>query len=108
MLVAAVRDTAIRVCSSQIGQSLKMLKMLDISFASCRTSTRISELTSMYTKIFNSEMDSTATYINEIEKRFAPLERIDVETKIPNSRNVPLLLASMGTLSQRESAVAAI
>lgn len=108
MLVAALGDTALRVCSSKIGQPLQMLEMLDNRFASSRTATRISVLTTMYTKRFNSRKDNMGKFIDEFETLFAQLERMGPDTKIPESHKAPLLLASMGTTSQLESTVAAL
>lgn len=108
MLVAALGDTALRVCSSKIGEPLEMLKMLDNRFASSRTATRISVLTTMYTKRFNPKSDNMGKFIDEFETLFSQLERMGTETKIPESHKAPLLLASMGTTSQLESTVAAL
>lgn len=42
LIVGALGDAALRVCSSEIGSPLKMLELLDSRFASSRTTTRIS------------------------------------------------------------------
>lgn len=99
MLVAALGDTALCVCASQIGQPSKTLEMLDSRLASSRTATGISVLTTMYTERFNSKADNMASYNDEFETLFAHLERMEADTRIPESHTAPLLLASMGTTS---------
>lgn len=108
MLVAALGDKALRVCSSKIGEPLEMLKMLDNLFASSHTATRISALTTMYTKRFNPKKDNMGKFIDEFETLLAPLDRMGTDTKIPESHKAPLLWASLGKTSQLESTVAAL
>lgn len=107
MLVAALEGTALRVYPSKIGQPLKMLEMPDDRFASSRTATRISVLTTMYTKRSNLRTDNMGKFIDEFETLFAQLKHMGHETKISESHKAPLPLASMGTTLQLESTVAA-
>lgn len=107
IMVAALGDTALRVCSAKIGEPLQMLDLLDKRFASNRTATRISVLTAMFSKRFCAK-DDMPKYIDEFETLFAQLERMGPETKISESHKAPLLLASMGNSSPLESTFAAL
>lgn len=57
MLDGAHRDTHLSVCGSEIGYQLKMLAMIDNTFASSGTATHISVLNNIYTKRLNSKND---------------------------------------------------
>lgn len=57
MLVSARGESALSVCPVKIGESLEMLSMLDNRHASNGPATRISVLTTIYTKRFNSKED---------------------------------------------------
>lgn len=108
LIVSALGDTALRVCSSRIGDPLNMLKMLDNRCASSRTATRISVLTTMYTKRFDHNNDSMANYVDVFEALFSQLEKMGDDTNVPESHKAPLLLSSLGNNSPQESTIAAL
>ena len=64
MLVHALSNIALQVCSSFVPDPMKMLNALDERFASTRTSNRISLLTSLYSKRFRSS-DNMLEYVDE-------------------------------------------
>lgn len=107
MLTCALGDYALRVCSSQITEPMKMLGLLDKRYASTRTATRISVLTSVYKKSFG-QKDSMPRYIDEFESLFAQLERMGEDAAIPESHKAILLLASLTHYSSLKSTVAAL
>jgi len=107
LLVNALGDTALRVCSSELDEPLKMLDLLDARYASDRTSSRISLLTTLYTKRFK-DKDNMPKFIDEFETLFGQLERMGEKTKVPETHKAPLLLASLGTNSLLENTVAAL
>lgn len=109
IMVAALGDTAFRICSNKAGDPMAMLSLLEKLFASKRTATRISVLTSLFAKRFHGQTrDDMATHINEFEMLFSQLQCMGDESKIPKSFKAPLLLASMGKSSPLESTVAAL
>ena len=57
MMVGALGDAALRVCSAKIGEPMQMLSLLDNRFASKRTATRISVLTAMFSKRYYARKD---------------------------------------------------
>ena len=63
--------------------------MLDNRFASSRTASRISVLTTMYTKRYNGK-ENMPKYIDHFESLFAQLERMGNDTTIPESHKAPL------------------
>ena len=107
MLTTELGDSALRVCSTQITDPMKMLELLDKRYASTRTATRICVLTSVYSKRFEAK-DNMPRYIDEFESLFSQLERMGKDAAIPESHKAPLLLASMGHYSPLESTVAAL
>lgn len=107
LIVNALGDTPLRVCSDKLDDPMGLLTLLDARYASCRTTSRVSLLTSLYTKRFNGK-DHMSKYIDEFESLFGQLERMGAETKVPDSHKAPLLLASLGTHSLLESSVAAL
>lgn len=62
--VSPLGDTALRVCSSEIGEPIKMLEILNNRFAFNRTATRMSVLSTMYTKRFNARYHNMATNVD--------------------------------------------
>lgn len=106
MLVSALGDTALQVWSSEIGEPIKMLEMLDNRFASNRTATQISFLTRVCTKRFNARYHDMATYVEQFETLSAQLERMGNDTQIPKSHKARLLLATRSNHSLLESALA--
>jgi len=75
LLVNALGDIALRVCSDELENPIKMLELLDARYASSRTSSRISLLTTLYTKRFQ-DKDNMAKFIDEFETIFGQLERM--------------------------------
>lgn len=57
ILINALGDTALRVSSSEISQPIKMFELLDRRFSSTLTSSRISILSSLYSKEYNSNQN---------------------------------------------------
>eukprot|EP00171_Calliarthron_tuberculosum_P022539 IDg22539t1 len=72
-----------------------------------RSATRISIMTSIYSKKYQGRQDM-ARYIDEFETLFGQLERMGSEIAIPEKHKTPLLLASMGNESPLESSIAAL
>lgn len=107
IMVAALGDTALRVCSAKIDEPLEILDLLDKRFASNRTATCVSILTEMFSKRFGAK-DEMPKFIDEFENLFAQLERTGTKTKIPEADKAPLLLASMGNASPLKSTCAAL
>lgn len=66
MMVDALEDTGLRVCSAKIGELLRMLDLLDKRFASIHRATWISILLAMYLKHFSNQ-ENIAEYIDEFE-----------------------------------------
>lgn len=107
MLTQALGDAPFRVCSSKAGNPILMLELLDMRYASTRAASRISVLTSVYSKKYQHTMNMPK-YVDEFETLFAQLERMGNDTAVPESHKAPLLLASMGHESELESTVAAL
>jgi len=107
ILVNALGDSAFRVCSSQVSEPLKMLELLDLRYASTRAATRISILTSVYSKTFGVK-DNMPKYIDDFESLFSQLERMGKQTAIPETHKAPLLLASLSQYSPLQSSVTAL
>lgn len=107
LLVNALGDSPLRVCSSSLDDPITMIELLDARYASDRAVSRISVLTSLYSKKYNSR-ENMAKYIDEFEVLFNQLEKMGNDTKVPESHKAPLLLSSMGHDSQLESTVAAL
>ena len=70
LLIQALGDTPLQVCSAHKDDALKMLKDLDDRYASSRTSNRIAILTALYGKKFRANYDMTR-YIDEFEALFS-------------------------------------
>lgn len=107
ILVTALGDSAFRVCSSKVRDPLGMLDLLDKRYASCRAASRISVLTTLFSKKYLNGQDM-ARFVDEFEALFAQLEKMGSDTVIPESFKAPLLLASLGTNSSLESTIAAL
>lgn len=107
MLTQALGDVPFRVCSTNAGNPVLMLELLDKRYASTRAANRISVLTSVYGKKYQDTM-SMPKFVDEFETLFAQLERMGEDTAVPESHKAPLLLASMGHESALESTVAAL
>eukprot|EP00171_Calliarthron_tuberculosum_P004953 IDg4953t1 len=75
LLANALGDMALRVCSSEISDLLKMLKLIDSIFASNRSAARISVPTTIYSKRHNGT-DNMAKFVDEFESLFAQLKRM--------------------------------
>ena len=107
IIVAALGDAALRVCSAKIDDPMEMLDALDERFASKRAGNRISVLTTLFTKRYKNGQDMPK-FIDEFESLFDQLEKMGDELAVPESYKAPLLLTSLGTKSNLESAVAAL
>ena len=107
LLVHALGDSALRVCSAHIDEPLSMLSLLDTRYASNRASNRVSILTSLYSKRFTGK-ENMSKYVDEFEVLFNQLERMGEKVAIPETHKAPLLLASLGHGSALESTVAAL
>eukprot|EP00171_Calliarthron_tuberculosum_P004578 IDg4578t1 len=107
MIIHSLGDIPFRVCSSQISNPMSMMELLDQRYASTRSTSRISTLTTLYSIKYQKHQDMSK-YVDEFEGLFAQLERMGKETAIPESHKAPLLLASIGTNSALESTVAAL
>ncbi len=105
ILVCALDDSALRVCRSQIGKPMDMLKTLDSWLASKRASARIAVLTAIYSKRYHGNMPMSK-YKDEFDQLFSQLETMGDEAKVPESHKAPLLLASLGTNSKMENTAA--
>lgn len=73
IMVNALDNTALRVCSSETSEPIKMLELLDSRFESNRTSSRISILTSLYSNKYNGN-DKMAKYVDKFESVFSRME----------------------------------
>lgn len=84
-----------------------MLELLDKCYASNRASSRISTLTTMFSKRYQQGQDM-ARYVDDFESLFAQLEKMGTNTALPEAFKAPLLLSSLGTNSPLESTIAAL
>lgn len=108
MLAVALGGTAQRVYLTQVSDPVQMPDILDSCFASSRTATRISVLTWTYTKRFSSTEDEMSHCFGDFESLFAQLERMEQNTRIPDSHKALSLLAGMGSDSALQSTAAAL
>ncbi len=106
VIVAALGDSPFRVCASAVGDPMEMLNLLDKRYASKRTTSRISLLTSIYSKRYSGK--SMSKYIDELSQLFAQLETMGEDARLPDSHQVAILLASIGNYPGLESTVAAL
>lgn len=104
MLLSALGDYALRICTLQIGYPIKMLEILENLFAS----NRISGLDIMYTKRFYSKDDDMSMYIHAFQSLFGQLKSMRPDTNIPKLHRALLLLASIRNNSPLESTVVAL
>ena len=107
MIVNALGNSALRVCSNHVSEPMDMLATLDARYASTRATTRISVLTALYTKRYTGKSEM-ARYVDQFESLFSQLELMGKEHAVPESHKVGILLASMGTNSCLESSCAAL
>lgn len=107
IIVAALGDSAFRVCANYVDDPKQMLAQLDKRYASTRAASQISALTAVYSKRYNGKYNM-AKYIDEYETLFAQLEKMGDKAKIPETHKVPLLLASLGTNSVWKTTVASL
>lgn len=68
-----------------------MVEMLDNRFSSTPTATKISVLTTMYKKRLKVKYHVMPIYVDEFENFYAQLERMDTNTKIPESHKTLLV-----------------
>lgn len=107
MMVAALGDSALRVCSAMIGEPIKMSDLPDKRFASNRMATPILVLKSMYSKKFVPRYEMPK-FVHEFEFLLAQLEGMRSETAIPEAHKAPLLLGSIGNDSVSKSTIVAL
>ncbi len=107
LIVVPLEDFPLRVCISKRNDQMAMLELLDKRYASSRSSSRISTLTSVFsTKYIDRLSQSMSKHINEFEDFFAQLEKMGADWVILESLLVPILLSSLDTTL--ESAIAAL
>ncbi len=88
IIVAALGDSPLRVCISKRNDPMAMLELLDKRYASSRASSRISTLTSVFSKKYT-DSQSMGKYINEFEDLFAKLEMMGAGSVIQESLKAP-------------------
>lgn len=66
IIAQSLGDTPLRVCSGQPYDPKEVIEMLDKRYASSRSTTRISVLTSLYSKRYVSQ-ENMSKYIDEFE-----------------------------------------
>lgn len=64
--MAALSESALRLLSAKIGDSIAMLDLLDMRFASNIPATRSSDYTSIYSKTFRPN-DEMPKFVDELE-----------------------------------------
>lgn len=107
IIFAALGDSAFCVCSSTVDDPLGMLSLLDRRYASNRASSRISLLTSLFSKKYQRGQDM-AKYVDDFELMFGQLEKMGSNTALLETFKAPLLLSSLGTCAQLGSTVSAL
>ncbi len=91
LIVAALSDSSLRIHISKRNDPMAMSEKLDKGYTSSRASSRISTLTSVFSKKYT-DSQSTSKYITEFEQ----LEKMEEYSVIPESLKAPILLASLG------------
>ena len=80
---------------------IKMLDLLEKTYASKRVARCIAILTSLFSKRKNENRDMSR-FIDEFNHSFSQLAAMGEDARIPNSLKSPILLASFGTSSSSE------
>lgn len=106
VLVAALGDSAFRLCISNLDDLIETLKLLDELYASSRASIRIIVLTIMFSKR-STPVEGMPRYVDDFESLFDQLRKICSNMALPETFKAPLYLFNLGTNSLLESSITA-
>lgn len=106
MIISALGNSPLRVVADADDDPAKMLKLLDVRYASNRTVSRIAVQTQLYRMRYNGQ--DMSKYIDEYTALSSQIEFMGKNVAVPESHKAPMLLASIDPNSEMEAIAAAL